>query len=364
MDKHSTVIVVGAGASIPYGLPSGENLVTDILLSVKQKIRQDVITTVKGKNGRNVFFNFSTLNPGRNRKDVERYLEKYHDHYHELVRDENVQILFTELKLLEDLSSRTVNSIDFYLESNRDAMLSKVTKWHIANVIRRKEQEEINLRRDGYRDKKEFCSDWLEFLFYELELHRHPERLSQIEFINFNYDRIIERFFDLAFKTHFPKGENSHGHDLLKKHLNMHHVHGSLGNYDRIDYETNDKELAGISKMSETISVMDERGSCDEAKEALVNATTIIFLGFGFDQSNFEKIWDSRMGRDAGTANPRCYMKGSGFKLGASKRKTIESLVGGHPMINIGSEEKVLGNVNETCLGLLENYPCLSSLME
>lgn len=262
--------VLGAGASMPYDMPSGSQLKQSIVEKLSNSGLADIIAS-------------------------------NHNEAH-------------QMRLLEaNFKASPIESIDAYLEANPDQL--EIGKKLIAACLFEAEAqctiEDPNTKRH-----------WLKYLFNALRLSRSPENLSEIAFVSFNYDSLVERFFDFSFRKAFniPESEANPHID----HLHITHVHGSLiknpaqiarylketkhpicrenkyfrnslvyGLDDDDDWEKREYNHAYAHYVEEAAVnlrlVQDRRGDA-EAQKLLSETERIIFLGFSYDADNLAKI--------------------------------------------------------------------------
>lgn len=267
--KYKVAYIIGAGASMPYEMPSGSELKEKILTSLRGMIRD-------GRDSSECFF-----------------------YTPELIRSAS--------SLLVSFSSSPTDSIDAHVNENEE--LAEVGKLMIAKCIR---EAEIS----STIDETDTQNHWLKLFFNRMELYRYPERLKDVVFISFNYDRIIERFFDISFKSSFLKKENEEIADLMKN-LNIIRIHGSLGEYDAKPYDDIHRfDFAQFCHAAaSSLKLVDERTDSDAAKEALSQSEKIVFLGLGFDHENLQKIRPSEF------YCPDLYITGTAYEEKAPKRK-------------------------------------------
>ncbi len=176
MIKSRTVFVLGAGASIPYGFPSGAEL------------RQEICD--------------QTLKPGDSR--------------HDILMD--CKFTFAEVKQFRIALARSwASSIDMFLATRLDCQ--KVGKAAIALTIAKYEIENNLFFAQP-------SGDWLRFLWSLLHTPRVDDFPSdRVSFITFNYDRTLEH----ALLNGLEHAYQLAGSALLARMPRIVHVYGSLG---------------------------------------------------------------------------------------------------------------------------------------
>jgi hypothetical protein len=158
MFKSKTVFILGAGASIPYGFPSGYKLVTDI------------------KNNLELSTNITMLS-----KVAEKLIGTVHWF-------DPKQIKY----LLESLSNTVVNSIDDFLEKRKVFLI--LGKAAIAQALIPYENQSLFSREE---DK-----NWYSLIWYAICKDVDKLEDKQISFVTFNYDRSLEHYLYSHLKNH------------------------------------------------------------------------------------------------------------------------------------------------------------------
>jgi hypothetical protein len=174
MIRTPTVLVLGAGASKPYGYPLGRELVNTIVKNV---------------------LNFDS--------DLSKEL----DHVPRVIWR----------RFGEALKASASPSIDAFLESRPDFI--DIGRYAIAFELLRCEKPEIFYEKD----------DWYHYLYDKM---RDPNRFesfgeSKISIITFNYDRSLEFFLYTALKHSFQENFGELVQNFRK--IPIIHVHGQLG---------------------------------------------------------------------------------------------------------------------------------------
>ena len=252
-----TVLVLGAGASKAFGLPIGEELVRDIYSMLDTKVGRF----------RELFWKVDTaLNLG---DACYRFVEA--------LRDANPL------------------SIDSWLEHNPTFI--EIGKAAIAIALLYKEQK------SDLRPQR----NWYQLLFKRLDGPFEEFQNNKLSIITFNYDRSLEQYLFRAFRyTHSEKSEEECKEKLNQ--LRILHVYGSLGRLewqsdtqlplvsygnkldrDRILLSADSIKIIPRPKQENVVleSVSDE---FNEARKLIAGANALYFLGFGYNQTNMERL--------------------------------------------------------------------------
>jgi hypothetical protein len=255
MITKKTVFVLGAGASMPYGFPSGAELRKMLCVPATKDFSTRAVdwVTPLEKNG-------------ISERDSIRFAESF-------------------------LKSRVV-SIDSFL-SRRSTDFGEIGKTAIAAIICAFE-EPAALHKIDNED------DWYGYLWNALisGIHKCDELgRNQVSFITFNYDRSLEYFLLQSCKETFGVSHQEAVKAL--EPIKIIHVYGQLGlldfdgAYQARAYETR-IGARDLSIASSGIKIIPEaRDDAPEfvaAREFCGQAEQICFLGFGFDPLNVSRL--------------------------------------------------------------------------
>lgn len=244
MLNDNTLLILGAGASIPFGFPSGPELVRIIYESL----------------------------------DNRRWEKEFNDL--------GFRPIMPEFK--KELYRSNISSIDAFLERRQEFLW--IGKASIARALIPYEEEGklFNVATRG--------SNWYWYLFNRLlpSLPEIPEHRFTI--VTFNYDRSIDYFLFSSIKSSF--GFNDERCATVMKRIPIIHVHGQLGclpwqgENSRL-YQSNATEEE-FSLASQSIKIIsDEVDNTEESKRAkhyIQNAGKIYILGFGYNDRNIERL--------------------------------------------------------------------------
>jgi len=267
MIDKPTLFILGAGASQPYGYPTGKELRTDII-----------------KNCLTDFDNLPDIQPSKElavtTKDDRARLEEF----------------------INNFDGSYLKSIDKYLSLNpKDATYGKFA---IALSIFKKERESKD--RENITDVSE---DWFAYLFEKMTSSFNKPKdyehfyENKIAFITFNYDRLLEHLLYSSFYHSFKENRENiakkpndyipfpiiHVYDVVSP-LSLDSWYNRSPNY-RKDFFNN---YETIKKVCTNIRVIGEERSGenvkDQVKKLLPDYKRIFFLGFGYDQDNLGAI--------------------------------------------------------------------------
>jgi hypothetical protein len=252
MIRYPTVFVIGAGASIPFGFPSGSELLRSVRLMDALGISNEL------------------------------------GNFHNLAETETFR-----LSLVESMA----DSIDGLLEVRSD--LEAIGRKYIAR--------KILVAEDAARSKHNDAEDWLAYLFQKLS-EGCPTLESYfanpVSFITYNYDRLIEFRLMKALKARY----RADPHVIFDqwKEKPVIHLHGSVGELDdrlttsvpfgaRMHGEIHDIAIANVlRRAADSIKVVHQAdGNSSDfaaARRLLDSAANVVFLGFGFGRTNVDRL--------------------------------------------------------------------------
>lgn len=265
MIKNNTVLVLGAGASMPYGYPSGKGL------------RQMLITP-------------SLFAPLIDRVGI---------------KPEEIEAFCRSFML------SGMKSIDAFLAQRGDDVLvsegltvGEVGKHGIAIALRQNKSLDTLFHnpKSEAGSQIDLSDNWYEYLWAQLSKGVAKSNLSEfasnrLTVVTFNYDLSLEHYLFTAFVNSFGC-TGSQAAELLKP-IQFIHLYGQLfGNplAAGLSYEFQlDEHWQQIRSDAKLIQVIDEErelvsSNFPSAIRAIEWASRICFLGFGFDDTNVARL--------------------------------------------------------------------------
>lgn len=291
MIKKKTVIILGAGASIPYDFPSGRNL---LLL---------ICSVLKSQNPGTRSMIVEALNDRKSGCAVEKIMRDFPS----------------------ELEDSMQPSVDLFLEHRKEYM--EVGKLAIAaNLIPFERPDTLIIRG---KDMK-----WYEYLYQRLQLTPENIRETNLSIITFNYDRSFEYFFFNAFKNSFGLS-NDEAAEMCKE-IEPIHLYGTLGKLKEIHGSgrqyTHNINPSILKVAADSIKIMSQGAYNEELEKAqavIGKAQLIMFIGFGYHEVNIKRL-------KIPTPNTRPFpprVCGTAFKLGSGEMAKVRSLIGGNMVL-------------------------------
>jgi len=263
MINKKTVFVLGAGASFPYGYPTGAEL------------RDTICNKLTG--------------------GYHNYLLRQNEKGHTQggFDNEKNNKVKTFVEIFKNSSTR---SIDLFLA--RNPSLAPIGKYIIAYNILKAEYNSNFRENINYTDQ-----DWYSYLFHCITGDiTSPDLFSEIAnnevlFITFNYDRSLEHFLYESLSNSFHSIDNDEIVTLVKK-FPIIHMYGKVGLLDWEDSnegfkyrsDLNEDLLEKCSKNIGTIYESNENSDISTAHELLEAAEQVFYLGFGYAQENMDLL--------------------------------------------------------------------------
>lgn len=303
MIEKNTVLILGAGASSPFGFPLGRELANQIADSLFEPTETEL-----GQ----LLLDWCPLFPSRHLKD---FAARLHDSH----RD----------------------SVDVFLEHN--SIFLDVGRISIAATLIR--FEEPDALQDG---------DWYRNLFNAMQTPFADVEKNKLGVITYNYDRSLEYY--LCDKLRYAYGKDIAECRSKMSSIPIVHLHGKMGNFletsdsgnyrnynQRVNFGTVIMSARNIKIIHESIG---HEPQFVEAQRLIKDAEVVCFLGFGFDEKNIERLL-----KPSGILNGKKVFC-SAFKLPPARVERAKDVLGRNAQIKWGSDD-------EDCLTFLQNHRVL-----
>lgn len=316
MITQRTVLILGAGASMPYGFPSGHDLAEQICSQLE----------------------------GGSRSEFARCLQ-----------DCGMEQPIIE-QFSRDLYLSSMPSVDAFLEHRPKLM--DVGKLAIARALIPLEDSE-QLMAIGHKPTENAeTKPWYRYLFERLKCKRDEFRDNRLTILTYNYDRSIEGFlFRATMHLHELSEEET---KVLLEPIRVIHLHGQLGVHPCYAKDAGSARSYAVSLRPETLKMcasqirivgeeIEGSTAYQQALGALRLAKRVCFLGFGFDLVNVERL------RLPSFDGPNVHYWGTVYGLGEGR---IEEIRGYFREASI--KEVHLGTSRQDCLEFLRSVSILN----
>lgn len=335
MFRPNTVFVLGAGASCEAQMPSGVEL--------KSRIAEALDFSAEHGGDPDIE---TCLREIASQSDDPRALDK--------LRYKAAKIKFGMPPAI---------SIDNFLDAHRgDTELELVAKLAIARTILLAEAG--GLMAPGlpgvFLDKKPLASTWyvrfFQLLTENVSRQEIKEAVRRVSVINFNYDRTLAYFLRWALLIYYDV-DNDDVTNILEEMTTVH----PYGRIADLDGEFPRSWLFGHTKYSSLAlpamasqirtfgERIEEKTTLDAIKQLIANASTIVFMGFGFHRQNLALI-------DPGPHHVPKSIYASCLGISRSDRREITAELKGILEGLASTLDPCIEFFDGTCAGLLDEY--------
>ena len=249
MIKDQTILILGAGASVPYGFPTGNEMIQIVLTKL-----------ISGKNS---------------------WIPQLCEYFK--IDEGHIE------KFKASLKQSDQPSVDAFLERRPEFL--EVGKLTMALAILTSEKPDSLLNKITEND------NWYKYLFLKMDSPRFSDwAKNNIAIITFNYDRSLEEYL-------FQRLKHSHGMSdsdcaTQLSMIKIVHVHGSLG---PLPWQASDGKaytpsysIEDLKKASSNILVISDpqktSNEFERAYDLILKAKQIFFLGFGYYKVNLNRL--------------------------------------------------------------------------
>lgn len=310
MINEPTVLILGAGASIPYGYPSGLQLKEDIISYTKEcHYRKGRIPNLKS---------FQTNARFRGELRNEFFSN---DTFSILCEDAGIPE-HDFISLHNGLKFSPYYSIDRYLEKN--PQFQNIGKLAIIFSL---------FKFEAYKNffEFDFKANWYRFVVNKLleETNSVNDLINnKFKIITFNYDRSFEAYLISSLQSAYSISTTEA--EKQAQNIEIIHVHGKLADlpgeynsskvYKYGTYPYTGMEMLELIKNIKIITEADKQvEEFEKAKFILNESKYIYFLGFGYDRINLHRLGFNKLSYSYKR------IMGSGFSLTENQKELIMS---------------------------------------
>lgn len=283
-----TVLVLGAGASLPYGLPLGKGLV--------ERICETLPSNDKNRMSETASTLHETLTNNPDFRNSWSAVSKKEFSY--ALISFRQKLIESDPKSIDEFLAR-----DFGDASHAFRLIGKLS---IAYVIA---ESELLSKMDSAQS--ELPNDhWYRYLWQDC-LNAGCRSLDDVKrkklrIISFNYDRSLEYFLGKRIAAAFLTNHGVQldparteiwakpGFEAVESDFEITHPYGTLGSLTKVPYGGKHNHRDFGIPMAANINVIGEDRSKNDsfkiAKEWLTSANKVVFLGFSYDSTNMERL--------------------------------------------------------------------------
>jgi hypothetical protein len=275
--QEPTVLVLGAGASHPYGLPLGPDLKAQML-------------------GREPFIQGTAQGMGF----TPQLVKAFHDALR-YGRHQTVDIFLEKKTNLRELGSFLIAATLMPLERH-DRLFNSL--------------------------------DWYDDLFDAMDFESETPDARFLSIVSLNYDRSFEHFLKMKieYDCHHKNVEIAHA---KRECIRVVHAHGSLGEYPQVPYGPNANDAATLQRAAASIKIvsdrLDDSPNFQKAQVYIAGAKHIVFLGFGYDERTLSALL-------AKTKLDEHKLYGTAFNLDEATTTRLQNTYGEKMNLGIGKD--------------------------
>jgi hypothetical protein len=324
-----TLFVIGAGASAEIGMPTGYELKKNIcdLLSLKEQRSTDKISTTS-------LFHFAfQILTKRDMDEKDKYLK---------AAKTISEGLMTEI------------SIDNFIDKHSsDSYIVKTGKLAIALALLKNERSSSIFNKNDSINLSHILETWYIPCYQKItencQLQDLPERLKDIHFIIFNYDRCFEYIFLYLFMKNYNI-EKKDAYTILSN-MNIYHPYGTIGDILNLRYgeEIREQTLISLSDKIRTFTetISEESQEYKNIVSIGCSVEQVVFLGFAYHKQNLQLLFPD-------ISKTKFYCYGTGLGISDKERLDIyhKLLLGGQIPIDNGN----CNIINKKCYDFFNEF--------
>jgi hypothetical protein len=252
MDDKAIVIIIGAGGSVPFGFPTGEELKWAII---------DLLRRNEGEQDPTI-----RLSP-LYRRLIEEGFEP-----------EEIRHLINRLK------TAGWSSVDEFLAQHKELQL--VGKAAMAGVLLPCENRDQLF--DPMDKKGNRINNWYQLLFKAIYSPFEDITRKKVNIFTYNYDSSLETYLKETMKSSYAHPQQEI--EKVLKHIPIVHLHGEFASHEYAS-ESTPVSLRGCSEKIKIVTDnLDDSPQFQQAADAMWKAEEIYFIGFGYDEKNLARL--------------------------------------------------------------------------
>jgi hypothetical protein len=286
MFREKTAFVIGAGAGVEIGMPTGATLIDEISKRVSVSFEGSQLKT-------GAIEVVEALRIAAKREEIDR------------------NKLFAAGRSIST-GARQMRSIDSYIHAHsHDEAIKICGKIAIVDTILRYEKRcavfiDTTKHPLKFRDPQKAADSWLDEFMHLVTrgvvLEKNLDEIfDNVAVINFNYDRCFEQFVCKSLMDTFGIPVESAG-GLISRKLTLHHPYGKIGPLPWQTDKNDGVPLGGdpygeqddIARYAKNIRTFNEEveksAELEVIQQFFVDAKRVIFLGFHFHPQNVDLI--------------------------------------------------------------------------
>ena len=286
-EKYKFVFVVGAGASVPFGFPTGAGMKSILSKPMskldKERNKNHFVEMCGAQYAPSYASNFLFFREMLSRQRLE---------YEEIV-NRGMEVSNQLEDFIRDYVRSGEVSIDAYTAC-QGPEAEPLARLAIAAALGPAQRLYYESMWDGTTDPNRATDgrNWIDWIFRQMRLPDKKQlRPNFAAFITFNYDTVLETELKRLIMGSFHFTENQANEELQK--VPIHHIYGHLDLEKSIEVsERPFSNLLLLDRVSRQLNLMrfSESNEIASSKEKTLNllraAENLVCLGFGFDPTN------------------------------------------------------------------------------
>jgi len=342
---NETVLVIGAGASVNVGLPTGVQLKSKIKKALDFEFASGFGEQVGGdKRIGKSLIDYCIAE----KLDFDHYYKKAGQVRNKLDGADSIDEFLSSLRHEKDLSLIAKLSIaSILLEDERKSNIFKYVQ---------SQNDTVDFSLLTNTEKKSWHVPFFRWLNKGFNLDELAERFKKLTLIIFNYDRCVEYFLFVTLKNFHSLSDVQTL--KLMGNIEIIHPYGTLGNLPQLDsinsVRFGDDSLNLIDIASNIITYGEDKMQStliEKIKMKISFSQRLLFLGFGFNQPNMDLLAPRQFNKKV---SKNCFATTYGFSESdqsylKDRIRTSLKVPKTHPYFNINT-------VDGSCLRLFDDF--------
>jgi len=331
MFKRQTLFILGAGASVEVGLPTGPVLTQQI--RKKMDIRFERGHDPIGEGDMNLYRRLTQM--------MQKEVDEYQD---------AAWLIRNGISLAQSID----DFLDLHRTNKRVNLYGKAAI--VQSILQAERQSRLHLDAwgDGTFHPEHLANTWfvkfMHMLARGIPIENVREIFDSVSFIVFNYDRCIEHFLSHALKNLY--GIQDREAKEIVDGLRIIHPYGAVSNdvpFGNVEGADCVALASGIKTYTEQI---DNAEITEKLGSELARADSIVFLGFAYHAQNMRILSPPE-------ATPRKSVYGTAFGMSDSDVDVVSNQIANFfmPTMSVSQRAQLFKFENKlTCAGLFDNY--------
>ena len=269
----NTLLILGAGASkaANYCFPTG----FELLQSINSHLFNDKNDVIPGR-GEGEYVSDLTNKVisiiKKDTPDYEKQLKIYKKKLYKYVSD-------YEVKYLREALDKSISIDDFANQYNSEPVFQTISKYATAHILKGSEHA-------FYQSTNKKPQHWIDIFLQEFtkDVTNLQNISSRLQIVSFNYDRLFAYLFNKYLSTHHPAYISA---SAILEDSCIYYLYGSLGSLTDMPFESPNNDMGKMIHAYTKFQLLQRKIKTWSPDDTF---DTIGFIGFGFDETNFENL--------------------------------------------------------------------------